>query len=379
MKVGKYELGKTLGRGAFGKVKVATSIETGQEYVIKIIEKNAGGPDKPRKNVEQEVRLEISVMKVLNHENIVKLYEVMESNNHYYIVLESVRGGDLCDHIMSAGKLPEDISKKYFFHLINGLSACHQAGVAHRDIKPENCLISTKGVLKVADFGLSRLHRGKGVISDAADMSTDAVGTLSYAAPEVLEGPYNAFRADIWSLGVVLFVMCTGKFPFGSKGYTDQQIQEDIKKGKINKFPSHLSVEVKDLICKLIIVRPELRMSLGDMLYHKWLGPYATAEPQGDQTKLEGRPRPVPINVEEVKQRAIEGVSQAIDGMSSPTWADSPMGNTQAKFVPPLFSPPHAGQGGGSSSPSGASQKSRLDALKESLEREGRKLQGSTK
>ena len=127
MKVGKYELGKTLGRGAFGKVKVATSIENRQEYVIKIIEKNAGGSEgKPRKNVEQEVRLEISVMKVLNHDNIVKLFEVMESNNHYYIVLESVRGGDLCDHIMSAGKLPEDISKKYFFHLINGLSACHE-------------------------------------------------------------------------------------------------------------------------------------------------------------------------------------------------------------------------------------------------------------
>ena len=126
MKVGKYELGKTLGRGAFGKVKVATSLETRQEYVIKIIEKNGGNSEKPRKNVEQEVRLEISVMKVLNHENIVKLYEVMESNNHYYIVLESVRGGDLCDHIMSAGKLPEDISKKYFSHLVLGLTACHQ-------------------------------------------------------------------------------------------------------------------------------------------------------------------------------------------------------------------------------------------------------------
>ena len=161
----------------------------------------------------------------------------------------------------------------------------------------------------------------------------------------------------------MLFVMCTGKFPFGSKGYTDQQIQEDIKRGKINKFPSHLSPEVKDLICKLIIVRPELRMSLGDMLFHKWLGQYATPEVQPEQ-KLEGRKRPAAINVEEVKQRAIEGVGGAIDGMSSPTWADSPMGNQQAKFIPPLFSPPHAAQGNSNASPPGGAPQSRLDALK---------------
>eukprot|EP01059_Diplonema_ambulator_P036539 TRINITY_DN9139_c0_g1_i4.p1 TRINITY_DN9139_c0_g1~~TRINITY_DN9139_c0_g1_i4.p1 ORF type:complete len:216 (+),score=48.82 TRINITY_DN9139_c0_g1_i4:69-650(+) len=180
MRVGKYELGKTVGRGAFSKVKIATHMETQEEFVLKIIDKRNADGDKQRKNVEQEVRLEISIMKLLNHENIVKMYEVMESSKHYYIVLESVRGGDLCDHIMSAGKLPEEQGKKYFVHLVNGLSACHAAGVAHRDIKPENCLISVDGILKVADFGLSRLHRGKGDISDPSDLSTDAVGNVLF-------------------------------------------------------------------------------------------------------------------------------------------------------------------------------------------------------
>eukprot|EP01063_Lacrimia_lanifica_P037479 TRINITY_DN7709_c1_g1_i1.p2 TRINITY_DN7709_c1_g1~~TRINITY_DN7709_c1_g1_i1.p2 ORF type:complete len:387 (+),score=185.27 TRINITY_DN7709_c1_g1_i1:56-1216(+) len=383
MRVGKYELGKTIGRGAFGKVKVCTSTETGQEVVIKIIEKNPGraagnpSPSNKAKKVEQEVRLEISVMKLLDHENIVKLFEVMESTNHYYIVLESVRGGDLCDHIMSAGKLTEDISKKYFFHLLNGLQACHDAGVAHRDIKPENCLISTKGVLKVADFGLSRLHRGKGQLAGPQDLSMDAVGTLSYAAPEVLSGPYDAFKADLWSLGVVVFVMTTGKFPFGSKGYTDAQIQEDIKKGKINKFPSHLSESIKNLIMCLIIVDANRRMTLQDLMYHEWLGQYALV--RQEQPRLEGRKRPMPINMEEMKNRAVAGIDAAVDDTASPTWADSPQGALRAKYFPPLFSPthgpasPHTGAAASpQQSPRGTGK---LAGLKGALEAEGRRMQ----
>ena len=362
MRVGKYELGKTIGRGAFSKVKVATHLETRKEFVLKIIDKKAADGEKQKKNVEAEVRLEISIMKLLNHENIVKMYEVMESSKHYYIVLESVRGGDLCDHIMDAGKLAEATAKKHLYHLVQGLNACHLAGVAHRDIKPENCLISKEGILKVADFGLSRLHRGKGSILNKSEMSTDSVGTLSYAAPEVLEGPYDAYKADCWSTGVVVFVMCTGKFPFGSKGYTEQQIQDDIKKGKINKFPSHLSAEIKDLIIRLIVVEPDRRLKLQEILDHSWLSGASIVQKEGSNDSARTRPRPAAIDVSEVQTKAMAGVDDAVGDTMSPTWADSPNCTAHHKFVPQLFSP----RSDAASSPKGdASPKAKgIDGLK---------------
>eukprot|EP00755_Sulcionema_specki_P014682 Sspe_Gene.57359::Locus_31478_Transcript_1_1_Confidence_1.000_Length_1343::g.57359::m.57359 len=370
MRVGKYELGKTIGRGAFSKVKVAIHTETEKEYVLKIIDKRGNDSGKTAKDVEAEVKLEISIMKILNHENIVKMYEVMESSKHYYIVLESVRGGDLCDHVMDAGKLSEDIARKYLQHLVYGLIACHQAGVAHRDIKPENCLISTEGILKVADFGLSRLHRGRGDILDQSEMSTDSVGTLSYAAPEVLDGRYNAFKADLWSVGVVIFVMCTGKFPFGSKGYTEAQIQEDIRRAKINKFPSHLSPEVKDLINKLIIVDPDKRISLTDILDHPWV--------KGAQPKEPTRRRPIAIDVDQVKAEAMSTQAEAINGTMSPTWADSPVGGARNKFIPALFSPRQGDSPTHAKSPrsppSATTQGLDINGLKGLLEKEGRQL-----
>ncbi|KAJ9469229.1 CBL-interacting protein kinase 33 [Diplonema papillatum] len=329
MKVGQYELGKTIGRGAFSKVKVATHMESGEEFVVKIIDKLGDGKKSPQ-DVKQEVKGEISIMKRLRHENIVRMYEVMESSKHYYIVLESVRGGDLCDHIMTEGKLDEKTAKRYLRNLCEGLLACHRAGVAHRDIKPENCLISRAGALKVADFGLSRFHRSGSEGLAEEEYATDSVGTLSYAAPEVLDGPYNAFLADLWSVGVVVFVMLTGKFPFGSKGYTDAQIQEDIRAGKINRFPSSLSTESKALITELIVVDPLKRLDLDGVLRHQWM-------PVEDAKKA----RPGAIDIEQVRDEAKRDMqaNSVIASTMSPTWADSPASGNRQKFTPQLFSP----------------------------------------
>eukprot|EP01064_Diplonema_japonicum_P007953 TRINITY_DN15540_c0_g1_i1.p1 TRINITY_DN15540_c0_g1~~TRINITY_DN15540_c0_g1_i1.p1 ORF type:complete len:381 (+),score=53.37 TRINITY_DN15540_c0_g1_i1:41-1183(+) len=332
MKVGQYELGKTIGRGAFSKVKIATHMETGEEFVVKIIDKLGGGM-KSERDVKTEVKLEISIMKRLTHTNIVRMYEVMESSKHYYIVLESVRGGDLCDHIMTEGKLSEKVAAGYLRDLCEGLKACHSAGVAHRDVKPENCLISKNGVLKVADFGLSRFHKGRCETLDQSDYATDAVGTLSYAAPEVLDAPYNAFKADLWSIGVVIFVMLTGKFPFGSKGYTDAQIQQDIKAGRINRFPTTLSPEAKDLIIKLIVVDANSRLSLAGILQHPWVN---SASPR----RVDGKKvRPDAIDISKVQEEAKATQASAIEATMSPQWADSPAAGNRTKFTPTLFSP----------------------------------------
>lgn len=376
MRVGKYELGKTIGRGAFSKVKVANHTETSQEFVLKIIDKRGDG-SKTVQEITADLKMEISIMKVLNHKNIVRMYEVMESSKHFYIVLESVRGGDLCDHIMDAGKLSEAKAIGYLCGLTEGMIACHSAGVAHRDIKPENCLISTGGVLKVADFGLSRMHlRGRGDVADASEMATDSVGTLSYAAPEVLDGHYNAFKADLWSIGVVVFVMTTGKFPFGSKGYTDAQIQADIRKAKINKFPSHLSEDCTSLILSLIKVDPSRRLTLEEILEHPFCASFESPRAAEAQRPSASRKRPVAIDVQAVHKEAqaiVDAGGAVDDGIQSPTWADSPHAGHQRRFQPALMSP-HAAdspKGGGGGAVGGIAD---LSGLKGMLDKEAREL-----
>eukprot|EP01062_Namystynia_karyoxenos_P067123 TRINITY_DN60_c0_g1_i2.p1 TRINITY_DN60_c0_g1~~TRINITY_DN60_c0_g1_i2.p1 ORF type:complete len:404 (+),score=131.31 TRINITY_DN60_c0_g1_i2:146-1357(+) len=400
-RVGKYELGKTVGKGAFSKVKVATNVDTGAEFVIKIIDKRGGDGDKSEQKVEAEVKHEISIMKVLNHENIVRMFEVMESSKHFYIVLESVRGGDLCDHIMDSGKLQERQASKYLHHLVEGLLACHAAGVAHRDIKPENCLISLEGVLKVADFGLSRLHRGRGDIADASEMATDSVGTLSYAAPEVLNGHYNAFKADLWSTGVVIFVMVTGKFPFGSKGYTDSQIRADIRKAKVNRFPSHVSADAKDLVMRLIVLEPEQRVTLEGILDHPWLAAEMAGTPRsrdrlpaipGAGTPAPGssgsRRKPLSVDVEQVMAdaKAMETEGRVVDETMSPTWQDSPAGKMRPRYQPALMTPhsptaPREGQRSPRQSPRNSPRHQQhtatdIQTLKQALDLEAAALQG---
>ena len=268
MLVGKYELGRTLGCGRSSKVKLAVHTETQEEFVVKIISKKASSA-RTCKEIREEVRIEIAIMKLLDHRNIVKMHEVMESTNHYYLVLESVRGGDLCEAIIEHGKLSEFQVAKFLRDLVRGLQVCHDAGVAHRDIKPENLLISSKGELKLADFGLSRLHKHKG--EELTESSTDVVGTLSYVAPEVFDGCYNAYLADLWSVGVLVFVMTTGRFPFGAKGGTSADLQRDIKKGKLNHIPVSVSPQARDVIVKLLRVKPADRISLEELLVHPFL------------------------------------------------------------------------------------------------------------
>ena len=336
MKIGKYQLGKTVGKGAFSKVKVAINTETGEEYVIKIIDKTGRG-SKTGVVIEKEVKMEISLMKLLKHKNIVQMYEVMESSKHFYIVLESVRGGDLCDRIMENGKLTEEEAQHYVRHLIDGLLACHQNGVAHRDIKPENMLISKDNILKIGDFGLSRFHRGRGEIKGASDLSTDAVGTLSYAAPEVLGGHYDAFKADLWSIGVLLFVVLSGKFPFGCVGYTDEQIKADIRKAKINRFPKKISDGAKELLHGLIVLDPEKRLTLEKIQQHPWvLGKEGLLTDAANQEPQAAASPTIHIPI----RTAMLDCANAIDQTTSPQWSESPVNNNPKQhFLPSLYSP----------------------------------------
>ncbi|KEG12172.1 putative protein kinase [Trypanosoma grayi] len=263
-RVGEYEVLETLGSGAFSKVKKVRHIPTDVCFVAKIIPKT-------NQRVENDVRLEISILRRLKHRNIVQLVEILESPNNYYIILEPVLGGDVCRLILSQdGCLSEDIVATLFFQLVAGVRVCHQNGVAHRDLKPENLLLTEGSVLKISDFGLSRLHKQSNFRAELNEYAHTLTGTLAYVAPEVLGGTYDAFKADIWSMGCILYVLLTGCFPFG---YTTdaRELEERIKLGRICEMPKTVSKNARELTLWLMSRNPDDRPSLDQVALHPFL------------------------------------------------------------------------------------------------------------
>ncbi|CAI0544911.1 unnamed protein product [Linum tenue] len=206
-RVGRYELGRTLGEGTFAKVKFARNVENGENVAIKILDKEKVLKHK----MIAQIKREIATMKLIRHPNVIRMYEVMASKTKIYIVMEFVTGGELFDKIASRGRLKEDEARKYFQQLINAVDYCHSRGVYHRDLKPENLLLDASGVLKVSDFGLSALPQQ--VREDGLLHTT--CGTPNYVAPEVINNKgYDGAKADLWSCGVILFVLMAGYLPF---------------------------------------------------------------------------------------------------------------------------------------------------------------------
>eukprot|EP01027_Heterolobosea_sp_BB2_P009656 GEZU01014225.1.p1 GENE.GEZU01014225.1~~GEZU01014225.1.p1 ORF type:complete len:246 (-),score=52.10 GEZU01014225.1:74-811(-) len=241
-RIGKYELGKTLGRGTFSKVKYAIDTETKQPYAIKIVDRK----QVVKENMEQQLKREIAIMKILKHQYVVDLKEVLQTSKHIYIVLELITGGELFDRIVSAKRFSEDQARRYFQQLITGIEYCHKQGIAHRDLKPENLLLDANDNLKISDFGLSALSEGR---DGRQKLLMTTCGTPNYVAPEVLlEKGYDGFQADVWSAGVILFVMLAGYLPFDDP--TMNGLFAKIEKGKY-KAPRHLSSGAK---CKFIII-----------------------------------------------------------------------------------------------------------------------------
>ncbi|KAH0862288.1 hypothetical protein HID58_079499 [Brassica napus] len=207
MRVGKYELGRTLGEGNSAKVKLATDTVSGQSFAVKIIDKSRTS----RINVPFQIKREIRTLKVLKHPNIVRLHEVLASKTKIYMVLECVTGGDLFDRIVSKGKLSETEGRKMFQQLIDGISYCHNKSIFHRDLKLENVLLDANGHIKITDFGLSAVSqhfREDGLLHTTC-------GSPNYVTPEVLANKgYDGAASDIWSCGVILYVILTGCLPF---------------------------------------------------------------------------------------------------------------------------------------------------------------------
>ncbi|CAL9119714.1 unnamed protein product [Musa textilis] len=202
----RYEVGRLLGKGTFAKVYYARNLRTSQSVAVKVIDK-----EKVLKvGLIDQIKREISVMRLVKHPNVVQLYEVMATKSKIYFVLEYVKGGELFNKI-AKGRLKEDVARKYFQQLISAIDFCHSRGVYHRDLKPENLLLDENGNLKVSDFGLSALAESK----QQDGLLHTTCGTPAYVAPEVISRKgYDGAKADTWSCGIILFVLMAGYLPF---------------------------------------------------------------------------------------------------------------------------------------------------------------------
>ena len=199
-------MGRLLGQGTFAKVYYARNIKTGQSVAIKVIDKEKV----VRVGLMNQIKREISVMKLVRHPNIVHLYEVMATKTKIYFIMEYCKGGELFNKV-AKGRLKEDAARKYFQQLINAVDFCHSRGVYHRDLKPENLLLDDDENLKISDFGLSALVESK----HQDGLLHTTCGTPAYVAPEVINRRgYDGTKADIWSCGVVLYVLLAGYLPF---------------------------------------------------------------------------------------------------------------------------------------------------------------------
>ncbi|KAK7295412.1 hypothetical protein RJT34_18319 [Clitoria ternatea] len=252
-----YKLGKTLGIGSFGKVKIAEHVLTGHKVAIKILNR------RKIKNMEMEekVRREIKILRLFMHPHIIRLYEVIETPTDIYVVMEYVKSGELFDYIVEKGRLQEDEARNFFQQIISGVEYCHRNMVVHRDLKPENLLLDSKCNVKIADFGLSNIMR------DGHFLKTSC-GSPNYAAPEVISGKlYAGPEVDVWSCGVILYALLCGTLPFD-----DENIPNLFKKikGGIYTLPSHLSPGARDLIPRMLVVDPMKRMTIPEIRQHPW-------------------------------------------------------------------------------------------------------------
>ncbi|XP_043723289.1 CBL-interacting protein kinase 1-like isoform X2 [Telopea speciosissima] len=250
MRLGKYELGRTLGEGNFAKVKYAIHLDSGHEFAVKILNKKKILDLK----ISNQIKREIGTLKLLKHPNVVRLHEVLASKTKIYMVLEYVNGGELFDRIASKGRLTEAEGRRLFQQLIDGVSYCHDKGVFHRDLKDDGLLHTT-------------------------------CGSPNYVAPEVLANRgYDGAMSDLWSCGVILYVILIGYLPFDDRNLA--VLYQKIFKGDV-QIPKWLSPSAKNLIKKMLDPNPQTRISMAEIKANDWFNrDYVPANPYDEEEDI---------------------------------------------------------------------------------------------
>ncbi|XP_071221949.1 MAP/microtubule affinity-regulating kinase 3-like isoform X14 [Salvelinus alpinus] len=243
--VGNYRLLKTIGKGNFAKVKLARHILTGREVAIKIIDKTQLNP-----NSLQKLFREVRIMKLLNHPNIVKLFEVIETERTLYLVMEYASGGEVFDYLVAHGRMKEKEARAKFRQIVSAVQYCHQKHIVHRDLKAENLLLDADMNIKIADFGFSNEF----TLGNKLDTFC---GSPPYAAPELFQGKkYDGPEVDVWSLGVILYTLVSGSLPFD--GQNLKELRERVLRGKY-RIPFYMSTDCENLLKRFLVLNPAKR------------------------------------------------------------------------------------------------------------------------
>ena len=253
--IGDYLILQTIGSGSSGKVKLAEHKETHALAAIKIFKKSLFG-SKPE--LEQKIQRETALMRILDHPHLLKLKEFCESPKHIFIVLEYAAHGELFDYLMARRALPFEVAMKFFRQIIYGLDYLHSNNICHRDLKPENILLDENDNIKIADFGFARWM--------CTDTTETSCGSPHYVSPEIVKGiPYDGRKADIWSCGVILYALLSGRLPFDDPSY--RNLIQKVKTGqyRMPDFPA----EIKDLISRMLQVDPNKRITIEQIKHHK--------------------------------------------------------------------------------------------------------------
>ncbi|XP_050306554.1 serine/threonine-protein kinase MARK2-like isoform X8 [Anthonomus grandis grandis] len=255
--IGKYKLLKTIGKGNFAKVKLAKHVPTGKEVAIKIIDKTQLTPGSL-----QKLFREVRIMKMLDHPNIVKLFQVIETEKTLYLVMEYASGGEVFDYLVLHGRMKEKEARAKFRQIVSAVQYCHQKRIIHRDLKAENLLLDSEMNIKIADFGFSN------EFTPGNKLDTFC-GSPPYAAPELFQGKkYDGPEVDVWSLGVILYTLVSGSLPFD--GSTLRELRERVLRGKY-RIPFYMSTDCENLLKKFLVLNPAKRASLETIMKDKWM------------------------------------------------------------------------------------------------------------
>lgn len=255
-RLGQYDIVKTLGEGSFGKVKLATHKVSGQKVALKIISRGK----LITRDMAGRIEREIQYLQLLRHPHIIKLFTVITTPKEIVMVLEYA-GGELFDYIVNHGRLHEDKARKFFQQIVCAIEYCHRHKIVHRDLKPENLLLDDSFNVKIADFGLSN------IMTDGNFLKTSC-GSPNYAAPEVISGKlYAGPEVDVWSCGVILYVLLTGRLPFD-----DEYIPALFKKIQQGNYtvPNYISPAASKLIRRMLQVNPVSRITVQEIRLDPW-------------------------------------------------------------------------------------------------------------
>ncbi|XP_048885738.1 serine/threonine-protein kinase MARK2 isoform X20 [Brienomyrus brachyistius] len=255
--IGTYRLLKTIGKGNFAKVKLARHVLTGKEVAVKIIDKT-----QLNSSSLQKLFREVRIMKLLNHPNIVKLFEVIETEKTLYLVMEYASGGEVFDYLVAHGRMKEKEARAKFRQIVSAVQYCHQKCIVHRDLKAENLLLDSDMNIKIADFGFSNEF----TLGNKLDTFC---GSPPYAAPELFQGKkYDGPEVDVWSLGVILYTLVSGSLPFD--GQNLKELRERVLRGKY-RIPFYMSTDCENLLKKFLILNPTKRGSLEQIMKDRWM------------------------------------------------------------------------------------------------------------